>query len=452
MGLEVQVQRTAGLENVIARLPGSDPSGAIVILTHYDTVSYSPGAGDNSSAVSVLLEIMRTLAAGPGLRNDVIALFDDGEESGTFAGTRAFVRQHPWMSDVRLAISIDGAVAGFISTNEVGPENNGWLLHALARAYTGGAWMSFSGGGIYNSTPFREAGIPVVTLEDGYPFMQKHTAEDVPEIINAGTVQQMGEQTVAITKELGNLDLANPWGEQETFFSPPLVGFIHYPEAWGLPLAITTAVLIVLALGLALRRSLVSWKGLAIALGAILIAAVIAAIGINTVWKLVPNLMGWETSQWEEWPEVIPPSGWLVVVIFDLLVLGLAVGVYLLARRWSRRTDFSLIGLLPFAIAAVLLAAAEPRTAYAFTWPVLIGALVWIMVMVVRGMQTKWSLDLAATLAAVPLVVIFLPFLPGIVMADGMKSLSILAPIEALLLGVMLPAVDGLLVRQPVRK
>ncbi len=214
VGLEVQVQRTRGLENVVARLRGSDSTGAIVVLAHYDTVSDSPGAGDNGSAVAALLEIMRALAAGPTPRNDVIALFDDGEEDpDIFAGTRAFVREHPWMADVRVAISIDTAVAGPISTNEVGPDNNGWLVHALARAYTGGTWTSFSGGGLYNSTPFRQAGIPVLALEDNYPFRQKHTAEDLPEIINAASVQQMGEQTLAIARELGGLDLVNPWGE-----------------------------------------------------------------------------------------------------------------------------------------------------------------------------------------------------------------------------------------------
>jgi len=227
MGLEVQVQSAGGFQNVLARLHGTDPTGSIVILTHYDTVSNSPGAGDNSSAVSVLLEIMRSLSAGPALRNDVIALFHDGEAYGTFAGTRAFVRERPWMKDVRVAISVDGAVAGFISTNEVGPQNNGWLVQVLDRAYTGGLWMSMSGGGIYNSTPFREAGIPVLSLEDNYPFRERHTAEDLPEIINAGSVQQMGEQTLAITRELGDLDLINPWGKQETFFSVAILGFIH---------------------------------------------------------------------------------------------------------------------------------------------------------------------------------------------------------------------------------
>ncbi len=49
-------------------------------------------------------------------------------------------------------------------------------------------------------------------------------------------------------------------------------------------------------------------------------------------------------------------------------------------------------------------------------------------------------------------VVFSLPFLPGIVMADGMKSLNILAGIEALILGVTLPAVDGLITPVVVRK
>jgi hypothetical protein len=50
------------------------------------------------------------------------------------------------------------------------------------------------------------------------------------------------------------------------------------------------------------------------------------------------------------------------------------------------------------------------------------------------------------------MIVFILPFLPGVVMADGMKSLAILAGVEALILGVILPAVDRLLVRQPARK
>jgi len=452
MGLEVEVQRTAGLENVVARLHGTDPTGAIVVLAHYDTVSYSNGAADNSSTVAALLEIMRSLSAGPAPLNDVIALFDDGEEApDIFAGTKAFVREHPWMSDVRVAISIDTAVAGPISINEAGPDN-GWLVHALARAYTGGAWTSFSGGGQYNSTPFRNAGILVLALEDNYPYKEKHTAEDLPGIISAGSVQQMGEQTLAIVRELGGLDLTNPWGEQETFFSVPFLGLAHYPEAWSLPLAITAGILLVLALGLTLWRGFASWRGLAVAFGTILVTVTLCGIGVNALKPHLPGIFGWKTYAWPDWPEVIPPYGGLAAAVIDLIVLGLAVAAYILARRWSAQGDFSLAGLVPFLVPAVALAISTPRTAYAFIWPVLIGSLAWIAAAIAGRKQMKWSQDLAATLAALPLVMLLLPFLPGVVMSDGMKSLEILAAIEALLLVVILPVVDGLSVRQPARK
>ncbi len=390
---------------------------------------------------------MRSLAAGPALRNDVIALFDDGEEEpDIFAGTKAFVRSHPWMSTVRVAISIDTAVAGPIQVNEVTPKNNGWLVHALAHAYTGGVWTSFSGGGQYNSTPFREAGIQVLALEDNYPFRQKHTAEDLPGIINAASVQQMGDQTLSIARELGGLDLADTHGEHETFFSVPLLGLVHYPQAWSTPLAILAGMLLVIALGLALWRKFASWRGLAVALGMILTTTSLSVIGILALKPHLPGFFNWQTTRWPDWPEVIPPYGGLVVAGLDLLVLGLAVAGYILARRWSARADFSLIGLLPFAIVGPVLAFAEPRTAYAFIWPVLIGSLGWIAATLAGRKQKSWLQDLAATLAALPLIALLLPFVPGVVMADGMKSLEILAGVEALLLGVILPAIDGLLV------
>jgi hypothetical protein len=448
LGLEVEVQRTWSLENVVARLHGTGPTGAIVILAHYDSHRAGPGAADNGSGVAALLEVMRALSAGPAPRNDVIALFDDSEElPDPYAGTKAFVREHPWMADVRVAISLDTAVAGPISTNETGP-NNGWLVQALARAYTGGAWTSFSGGGNYDYTPFRQAGIQGLVLEDNYPFREQHTALDVPEIVRAASVQQMGEQTLAITRELGGLDLGNPWGRHETWFWVPLLGLAHYPEAWGLPLAITAGLLLVLALGLALRLKFASWRGLAVAFGTVLLTTASAGIGIRALWTVVPDLMGWETFRWSEWPEVIPPYGWAVAAVFAALVLGLAVGGYILARRWCSRTEFALAALVPFIVPAVALAVAVPRAAYVFIWSVLIGSLSWIAVVAAGRKRMTWSVDLATMVAAMPLVILLLPFLPGVVMADGMKSLAILAGLEALLLGVLLPAVDGL----PVRK
>jgi len=70
-------------ENVLARLPGTDPGGkAFLLAAHYDSVPTGPGATDNGSSVATVLETLRALQAGPPLGNDVIVLFTDGEERG----------------------------------------------------------------------------------------------------------------------------------------------------------------------------------------------------------------------------------------------------------------------------------------------------------------------------------------------------------------------------------
>lgn len=445
MGLRTEVQRTRGIENVIAYVPGSAPTGAIVVLAHYDSVPAGPGAADNGSGVAALLEAMRALAAGPAPRNDVIALFDDGEErgaSGTFAGTRAFINEHPRMKDVKIAISLDTAVNGPISTNETGPDN-GWLVQALARAFTGGAWTSLSGGGDYDYSRFREAGVQGLALEANYPFREQHTSLDLPAVVRPGTVQQMGEQTLAIVRELGGLDLSNPRGEQEVWFTVPVFGFFHYPQAWTLPLAITAGILLMLAIGLALWRGLASWRGLGIGLGAILGSAALSAAGIGALWPRVPGLVGWETSAWPIWPEVIPPYGGFILAGLGLLVLGLCVAAYILARRKSARADFSLGGLVPFLVLAVAVAAGAPRGAYFATWPVLLGSAVWIAAALAGDKRTQWAADVAALLNAVLVTLFVLPLLPGIFMSDGFKSIIALTAVWALVLGILLPAVDG---------
>jgi hypothetical protein len=446
LGLETEVQRSATIENVVARLQGTAPTGAIVVLAHYDSVPAGPGAADNGSGVAALLETMRALTAGSPPRNDIIALFDDGEElPDAYTGAKLFVREHPWMRDVQVAISLDTAVGGPITTNETGPQN-GWLVRAMARAYTGGVWTSFSGGGNYDYTPFREAGIQGLALEDNYPFREQHTAFDLPEIVNAGSVQQMGEQTLAIVRELGGLDLTNPWGEHETWFSVPAI-LVHYPQAWALPLAITAGVMLVLALGLTLWRGYATWHGLAIGFGAILSTAVAAGFGTGALFEHVPDLAGWSTSSWPEWPEVIPPNGGLYFVGLGLLVAVLVVIVYRVTRRWSGRPDLSLAVLPPFLVAALALSVAMPRTAYMPTWIVLIGSLGWVAAAALGKAHRAWFVDLAVLIEAMGFLVLLFPFLPGVFMSDGFKSITILAGFWAVILLATLPVVEGAVAR-----
>src|SRR5690606_11783165 len=110
LGLDPQIQQTTALsrgggvagriQNIVARLPGSDPGGrAVLLAAHYDGVGAGPAASDDAAGVAVLLETLRALRAGPALTHDVIFLISDGEEVGLL-GAGAFVRDHAWAADV----------------------------------------------------------------------------------------------------------------------------------------------------------------------------------------------------------------------------------------------------------------------------------------------------------------------------------------------------------------
>ena len=93
--------------NLIARLAGSEPqAGAVLLIAHWDHLGYGSrcravgddticnGAADNASGLAMMLEIARTLSAGPRLRRDVYFLATGGEEDG-LKGASAFVADPP---------------------------------------------------------------------------------------------------------------------------------------------------------------------------------------------------------------------------------------------------------------------------------------------------------------------------------------------------------------------
>ena len=443
-----ELQKVYGADNVMTRFSGTASTGAIIILAHYDSVYTGPGAADNGSGTAALLEIARALSAGPALNNDIIVLFDDGEElPDMFTGSRAFVRDHPWMQDVRMAISMDTAVAGPISTCETG-QDNGVLIQAMARTYTDAAWTSFgSGGGGYDSAPFRDAGIMSLALEDNYPFKEKHTDQDVVGIVRAGSVQQMGEQVLSLARELGGMDLSQPRAAHQTYFPLPFILLVHYPESWTVPLFLIATLLMIALFVLAFRRKLITWRSLLLAFGVILAAATLAALLISVLTPALPSLFGWDVNLWPDWPEVIPPNGIIVYAGFVILTSAVAVTGYRLVRRKAMPADISLAILIVFWMISAATAFVIPSAAYAFVWPVLIGSLAWLVTLLVQQ-KYRWPIVIPATLTALPLIFLLMPFIPGIVLADGMKSVVILGAVWVLILYPILAAIDQLVFRQ----
>ncbi len=97
--------QSAGLsgENLLVEI-GSGPQ-AVVIATHFDRISDSPGANDNASCVAAAIDGLRQLNGHPPAHIKLVFLFSDLEEAA-LAGSRHYARGAD-LSNLVGAISFD---------------------------------------------------------------------------------------------------------------------------------------------------------------------------------------------------------------------------------------------------------------------------------------------------------------------------------------------------------
>ena len=145
LGLETSIQQgySAGdwgnfskAENIIARIKGSRPGKALLLLSHYDSNPHSSlGASDAGSGVATILEGLRAYLATKTIpENDIIILISDAEELG-LNGADLFVNSHPWAKNVGLVLNFEARGSGgrsymLIETNR----GNGRLIEEFTKA------------------------------------------------------------------------------------------------------------------------------------------------------------------------------------------------------------------------------------------------------------------------------------------------------------------------------
>jgi Peptidase family M28 len=220
-GLQPQIQDTisatdqlsgphgmARVRNVVAVLPGETSTGRIVMFAHYDSVQVSYGGNDDGAGVSTLLETARVLAAGPRPRNDIVFLFTDAEEA-CLCGAQAFVDQSP--------LAAQGGVAmNFESRGSSGPvvlfetsRGNANVVGVYADAVPYPVATSFAVE-IYrilpndtDFTPFRDSGrfsgLNSACIDGSAVY---HAPEDRPSYMDQASLQQHGDNAVALARSL----------------------------------------------------------------------------------------------------------------------------------------------------------------------------------------------------------------------------------------------------------
>ncbi len=197
-------QPTTPTANILAVLPGTThPELVYVISSHFDSRAQGPGADDNTSGTSVLLEAARVLAKRPQAATIIFASLT-GEESGLL-GSREFVR---------VAKASNMQLAGVLNNDMVGWANDQRLDNTIRYSNLGirdlqhAAAIQFSklityDAFYYKSTDaqaFYDGYGDVVGGIGSYPVLGNphyHQPHDVLETINHQLVAEVTKTTVA---------------------------------------------------------------------------------------------------------------------------------------------------------------------------------------------------------------------------------------------------------------
>jgi len=423
-------------QNIYARLKGNNSTGAVMLMAHYDSVPFGPGAADDITGVSTIVETARALKSGPPLRNDVIFLLTDGEEAGLL-GAKAFLQSHPWRADVKCVFNFEArGHYGPSMMFHTHPENGGVIKEFIkAVPYPVSSSMMFDVAGRMPTTTdywaFKREGIPGLDFAFVGGLKYYHTMNDSPENLSKATLQHHGSYALSLSRHFGALDLNTvAWqAEPVIYFNTLGHHIVAYPQAWIWPLTLATIGVVLLSIAVGLFRARITPRGLLAGALWLLLPLVLVPIAVA-----LPIILGFRHFGLY----AIYNQPWYVAGLC-FLTLGIFSAVY--ARASQKNTPESLAAgaLLWWAAASVATALYFPLGTYLTTWPTIFAALGLLALCLVPA-RAIMARTLIAILAALPAVVLNSPSLFSFfdtvtfTLAPGILLLA------ALCLGLVLPA------------
>jgi hypothetical protein len=416
--------RVAGtVHNVVARLPGTDPSRAVLLVAHHDSVPTASGAADDGSGVVTLLETARALRSGAPLKNDVIFLFTDGEEEGLL-GVQGFLRADPWAYGVGVALNFDSPGSSSPALMYETSPGNGLLVRTLAAST-----RPFASSLMYEVSrrqpvvsDFRRliaGGIPGLSfgMLDGPAY--DHTAYDSVARFHQAGLQHEGETALSLARSFGDADLWRVHRPDVVYFDALGDVTVVYGRHYVAPFAALALALFAVAVLVTARRRLLTLRGVAwaaLASGATLAASVLVT---SLVWAMYSS--AYEQRVWAQTGVVI--SDWYRIGLV-LLSAAVVITSYGLVLKRVRPWDLAVVTLAWWAAGMVVVSAAFPGASYLLTWSLAGGSLGLAgAALLERGKEDGWPVTLIALAGAVPGLALLSAATYLLLMSAGLKQL-----------------------------
>ena len=449
------------MTNILVRVPGesSEHRPPFVLLSaHYDSVPAGSGAGDNGAGVACAFEIIRALIASPA-KNDVLALFTDGEETG-LCGARSFALENPSWEFVGATVNLDargsdGPVYIF-ETGADGPAHAAMLasLNVPARttSLAAEAYRRMPNGTDFSV--YLRGGRPGFNLAFIGTPRNYHTSQDTIANLDARTMNQMGTSALALVRALSSGQSPMPtvadfarWTAKTTnqdirsavWFD--VFGFfiVHWPSWLSGCLVIASIVTLLISLRSLRRTSTATLVGSIIGCVDVLVGIVIAIV-VGTLASLAMDRSGEVELPW-----TIASIWWADASLLLIGAIAVLIPSRLVARHRIKRRDSSCVswdawlgGWIVIAFLAGVLAWFAPGAVH----PLLIPLVIAVIAMIVARIR-KWAMpDWCACAAGIAALIVWAPLEPTFADAFGLSLGGFTALRGALIMIAMRPLGD----------
>lgn len=366
---------TVEIHNIAARFRGTASGGSVLLVCHYDSVADGCGAGDDGAACAALLTTLEILAKEPRPKNDLVALFTDGEELGLL-GARAFASaDNDWFRDAKVVFNFEGrGSSGPAWMFETGPRSSRWvrLWLSVAPAPLGYSLMALVYRVMPNDTDFtifRRAGLPGLNFALIGDYENYHRPSDDVARLDRRSLAHHGSSMLALARAAGSADLdALARGEDATYFQFSNRIAVYYLTGAGSWYAVAALAFFCIALWRGLRRqTLEPTRALAAVVTIGSCVAGTAALGFG----LCQLILLFDGEQRYFPMGFSRHDGWWLGLLTALVALVASSCGRVTSRRFGfHNCIFAFLAI--FAAGAATSALFASEAAYLFVWPLLL--------------------------------------------------------------------------------
>ncbi len=435
------IHYAAFVVNIVARLPGTANSKAVVLMAHYDSVPTGPGASDDGSGVATILETLHALKSSPPLRNDVIAIFTDGEEEGML-GSQAIAENESLVKKI-------GIVLNFEARGNSGPvlmfetsENNGTLIQDLAQNVPDAVATSVAYD-LYkrspNNTDFTRLKTKGIA---GYNFAfigdadRYHSELDNYANVDPRSLQHDGAYALALTRYYGDRILPPAAEVNDVYFNFLWPHFVYYPVSLVTPLTAATLIIFLLMIYAGIRNEVIKLGKSIVGIFLLGIPLAVFCTGTFFLWEFLQGYFP-EASRFIY--GYFYNTGFVLSGIIVFAAAATATW-YVYLRKFFRSSEMATGALVWWLIFLILSARYAPEASYVAEWPLLLSSLALLLFFVVKKADFRSPLIFGVLLICA---------IPGVYLATQLSHLlylnGLLPEMAAVVVGLSILTIGTLL-------